>query len=176
MGSCQFCLWNSLRLRTIINVKIEDIDFYNDEIRYTTTKSRKQYIIPLSSSLKKVVQEYLQYRKGEDDDYLFCNSFGEQLTKDTITSAIYEYNKKRGVSKTGLHLFRHTFAKNWILNGGDIFRLQKILGHSTLNMVKEYVNMYGNDLKNDFDTFSPFENIQEDIVPKESIKIKKKGK
>ncbi|MCL2697847.1 MAG: tyrosine-type recombinase/integrase, partial [Oscillospiraceae bacterium] len=64
-----------------------------------------------------------------------------------MVSAIQTYNRNRGVEKTSIHLFRHIFAKNWIMNGGDIFRLQKILGHSSLEMVKEYVSMLGVDIK-----------------------------
>lgn len=170
-----FAYGTAARVRTIVNIKIKDIDFYNGEICYSATKGRRQYIVPLSSTLEKIITEYLQYRTGEPDEYLFCNQFGEQMTKDSLKSAIYEYHKKRGIEKTGLHIYRHTFAKNWILNGGDIFRLQKILGHTTLEMVKEYVNMFGHDLKQDFDKFNPLENTP-GIIPKESIKIKKKTK
>jgi integrase/recombinase XerD len=62
--------------------------------------------------------------------------------------------------KTSAHLYRHTFAKNWILNGGDIFRLQKVLGHSDLTVVKEYVNMFSNDLSIDFDRFNPLDRLE----------------
>lgn len=70
-----------------------------------------------------------------------------------------KYNRKRGVSKTSAHLYRHTFAKRWILNGGDIFRLQKLLGHSNLDIVKEYVNMFGHDLTKDYTSFNPLDTL-----------------
>lgn len=70
------------------------------------------------------------------------------------------YNNKRGVAKTSAHLFRHTFAKKWILNGGDVFRLQKILGHSDLTVVKEYVNMFGNDMAVNFDKYNPLDRMK----------------
>lgn len=65
------------------------------------------------------------------------------------------YNNSRGVTKTSVHIYRNTFAKHWILSGGDIVRLQKILSHKKLNMVLEYVDMYGNDLQKGFDDFNP---------------------
>jgi len=165
------------RLGTVSNLKIGDIDFKNDEILIRKTKNRRQQLIPLSQGLKQVLSEYLQHRQGNDDDYLFCNAYGHQLTKDSMTSCISSYNHGRGVTKTSIHLFRHTFAKNWILNGGDIFRLQKILGHSTLDMVKQYVAMFGGDLKRDFERFSVLDQARNDVREKnDRIKIKKLDK
>lgn len=154
-----FFLGTGSRLRTVRNLKIEDLDFENGYIRLNTTKSRKQQIIPLSKHLSKIVQEYLQYRGGEPDDWLFPTVYGKRFTTDGAGQAIRNYNRRRGVNKTSIHLFRHTFAKRWILAGGDIFRLQKILGHSDISIVKEYVNLWGHDLKKDFDKFNPLEQI-----------------
>jgi len=148
------------RLATALSLNIGDIDFKNYEITLRKVKNRRQHIIPLSSSLSKVLQEYLLYRKGSPEDLLFCNRFGEPLTKSAVTSAIRRYNLTRGVEKTSIHLYRHTFAKNWILNGGDIFRLKSILGHSSLDIVKEYAEMFGADLKRDFDAFNPLDNLE----------------
>ena len=105
------------RLSTIINIKIGDIDFDNNSIILKKTKNRSQQIIPISNSLKIVLVEYLKYRAGANEDYLFCTSTGTQLTPNSIKPSIRKYNRARGVSKTSIHLFRHTFAKNWILNG-----------------------------------------------------------
>ena len=148
------------RLGTVTNLRIGDIDFHADEILIRKTKQKKQQIIPLSSELKAVLREYLQYRKGEPDEILFCTIYGSPLDKDSMNGVISRYNHSRGVTKTSIHLFRHTFAKNWIMNGGDIFRLQKILGHSTLDMVKNYVAIYGGDLKRDYDRFSLLDNAR----------------
>lgn len=41
--------------------------------------------------------------------------------------------------------------------GGDVFRLKKLLGHKSMAMVNEYVNMFDNDLKQDFNAFNPLE-------------------
>ena len=54
---------------------------------------------------------------------------------------LYYYNKARGVETTGIHRYRHTFAKQWILNGGNVVALQKILGHSNLAITQNYINM-----------------------------------
>ena len=155
-----YLLGTGNRLSTVINLKIGDIDFETHEVKLKTVKNKRQYIMPLSSILEKTLIEYLAYRKGNEDEYLFCSSYGGQMTKDGLATCIRKYNHSRGVAKTSFHLFRHTFAKRWILNGGDAFRLKTILGHSTMAMVNEYVNMWGNDLRHNFDTFNPLENME----------------
>jgi len=105
------------RVSTVINIKIGDIDFDNETIILKKTKNKNQQIIPISNSLKVVLLEYLKYRKGTDENYLFCTATGTGLTRDAIKTSISKYNRSRGVMKTSIHLFRHTFAKNWILNG-----------------------------------------------------------
>jgi len=65
----------------------------------------------------------------------------------------------RGVERTSVHLYRHTFAKLAVKNGIDPLRLQKLLGHSTLQMTQEYVNLYGTDLQKGFNDYSPLDSI-----------------
>lgn len=145
------------RISTALNLRIEDIDFMNGIIQLNQTKNRISQLIPLSPTLSKILKEYLRYRKGQPKDFVFCNSFGNQGDKRTYQEMLANYNRKKGIEKTSAHLYRHTFAKKWILNGGDIFRLQKILGHSDLTVVKEYVQMFGQDLVVDFDKFNPLD-------------------
>ena len=149
------------RIGTALDIKIKDIDFDNGLITLRKTKSRKQQIIPMANSLAAVLQEYLSIRGGSaEEDYLFCNNWGGKADKRTFQQCVANYNIKRGVSKTSCHLFRHTFAKMWILNGGDAFRLQKMLGHSSLEITRRYVQMFSDDLKIDFNNFNPLEKLE----------------
>ena len=168
-----YLLGTGNRARTVCNLKIGDIDFGTHEIRLKKVKNKKQYIIPLSKTLEKSLREYLEYRQGEPDDCLFCNAYGQPMTQEGLASAIYYFNTSRGVAKYSIHLFRHTFAKKWILNRGDIFRLQQVLGHSSIEIVKEYVNMYGHDLRQGFDEFNPLDNMSVE-VNRQKIDMKRK--
>lgn len=143
------------RMRTVRNIRIKDVNFEEENVLLRTVKNRKQQIIPLTKKMLEIILEYLQYRGGEPEEYLFTSVYQEKLSTNAVVKAVNRYNRSRGVEKTSSHLFRHTFAKLWIKNGGDIFRLQKILGHSSLDMVKKYVNLYSHDLKDNFESYNP---------------------
>ena len=151
------------RIETIVNVKIEDVHFGRDEILIKAQKNKKASIIPLASGLKRVLRKYINKCRvnAPDDKYLFCNIEDEKLTTKALQSALYDYNNKRGVDKTSAHALRHTYAKMYIMNGGDVLRLQKILGHSSLEMTRHYVNLFGADLKKGYDDIVPLNNLLE---------------
>jgi len=151
------------RVETIVNIKIGDVHFGRDEILIREQKNKKASVIPLASALKRVIRTYLNKCRvnASDEKYLFCNIEDEKLTVKALQSALYDYNRKRGVNKTSAHALRHTFAKMYILNGGDTFRLQKILGHSQLEMTRHYVNLFGADLKKGYDDIVPINTLAE---------------
>lgn len=156
-----FLLATGCRISSLINLKLEDLDFTNDLITFTHTKNRKKHIVPMSFTLKEVLVEYLHYRQsGSKEEYLFVTAFGDKCGRINLVSSINQYNHKRGVMRTGAHKFRHTFAEKWVLSGGNVFKLQKILQHSTMDMVKNYVNIFNADLVKDFNDFNPLELLQ----------------
>lgn len=106
---------------------------------------------------------------SKPDDYLFCDLYGGMLSENALRLSIAVYNKRRGVSKTSIHMFRHTFARKYLVDcGGDAFTLQRLMGHSTLNMTKHYCSIYDADIAKNYDRVSPLAQIQK---PRETIKM-----
>ena len=151
-----FLLNSGCRAATIRAILIGDIDFENSMVYYRHTKNRKSQVIPLCSVMTGILRDYLRYRGGNSTDYLFCTETGSQLTEHGLRQSIVRYNTRRGVSKTSLHMFRHTFARKYLIDcGGDAFTLQKLLGHSTLAMTRHYCRIFDADLTKNYDNFSP---------------------
>ena len=109
----------------------------NGQIHFTGTKSGKNRSVPVDESLIDALNEHLEKRYGSD------KAMAERFF-------MYGYGAFReGVDKTNLplpkgqltHVLRHTFASHFIMNGGNILVLQKILGHSSLTMTMRYAHL-----------------------------------
>ena len=61
-------------------------------------------------------------------------------------------------ARISAHTWRHTFAKTFLLNGGDLITLQKILGHSDISTTKQYINLNDSDMKVQNEKFNPLDN------------------
>jgi integrase/recombinase XerD len=86
-----------------------------------------------------------------------------------MSNEIAKFNASRGVKKSSVHLFRHTFGSRYIENGGNPLKLQRILGHSSMRMVNHYVHLDTNSLKDDIDRYNPLEKFSK--TKKTKIKL-----
>ena len=126
------------------------------ECQTMARKKKMRLIIPLNEDIVKILHEYLKYRQGTMEDWLFISTYGDQLTRSSCCHALWDYCHICGIERTGVHRFRHTFAKKWVTMGGSVVTLQKILGHSSLDITENYLNILTTDLKKDMmkSTFS----------------------
>ena len=69
------------------------------------------------------------------------SAFGYDFTADAFRRRLNRLKSKLNLSRLHPHMFRHTFARNYILNGGDLFTLQRILDHAEINTTRKYVQM-----------------------------------
>ena len=157
-----FLFSTAVRQRSLMHIRIKDIDFDNCMVHVTVTKNRKILLVPFNQTLKNIIIEFLKYRQHKsEEDFLFCNVFGQQLVKSTCYTMLSNYNKSRGVQTTGIHRYRHTFAKQWILNGGNVVSLSKLLGHSSLQITQNYINLLVSDVSKEVTTINLLDKFSE---------------
>lgn len=161
------------RVSTLTALRVGDIDFDNHLIIMEKQKNRKPNIIPLQqSTLEPLLKAYIYAWRSDDEgnplnsQQLFCRYDGEEATVESIKQAISAYNKKRGVEKTSCHLFRHTFAKRWILAGKSAIELKKVLNHSSMKMVEHYSNLWATDMKDSIEEASLLSQVKKPMGKK----------
>jgi integrase/recombinase XerD len=136
---------SGMRANEALTLRREAVDFDNLLIR-VKGKGQKERVVPMSLELRRILYRWL----GKHDfDLLFPTRNG---TKQTQRNALRDFKlmgKRLGIAgvRFSFHTMRHTFAVNYIRNGGDVFRLQRILGHATLEMTRRYVNLQTQDLQ-----------------------------
>ncbi len=158
-------LSTGIRLSSLINIRVKDINFDDEVVNIMHTKNRKSLIIPLNRQINSIIKEYLKYRQYSDiEDWLFCNCYGKALNKSSIIQAIASYNRSRGVNTTSIHKFRHTFAKKWVLGGNSVAVLQRILGHSSLQITQNYLNVLISDIKAEVDNYNILQEFNSNFI------------
>ena len=152
---------NGCRSSTIRNIQVRDVDLNSHVIYLRHTKNKKSQVIPLCSELCVILKEYMRIRNGKEEEYLFPSENGSQLSENALKCSVARYNKRRGILKTSVHSFRHTFARKYLVDcGGNAFTLQRLLGHSTLDMTKHYCAIFDADIVKNYDNFSPLSQIK----------------
>lgn len=136
-----------MRLKEVLSLRMEDIDFDNLLITIKDGKGGKQRVVPMSAELRKILFQYTA-RNSSSSGLVFCSRDGRHLLQSNVRRDFGRLCARLRIScvKGGFHVLRHTFAVNYVRNGGDVFRLQRVLGHSTLDMTRRYVNLQVADL------------------------------
>ena len=148
------CLSTGLRLSSLLNIKVCDYDKKEKFINITHTKNKESKTVYLNNEMASILNKYITLFDLNKNDFLFCTAEKTKLAKRSIQDYISKYNRKRGVEKTSIHLFRHTFAKNYYLKTKDIYSLCNLLGHSSVSTTQEYLKDL--DVKDfDFNSYNP---------------------
>lgn len=124
-------------------------------------KGDKERAVPLGKKVSSALFKYRSIRPEPLFGHFFITTNGRAYSRDSVHGFIKRYGeiaKMRGV-RVSPHTFRHTFAKRYLMNGGDVFSLQKILGHSSLAIVQNYVHMASDDVVAQHKRFSPVDRL-----------------
>lgn len=161
-----FLLGTGCRSETLLNVKVKDVNFELEYILFGHMKTKKQVTVPLSSTLKVVLIEYISNMGLKEDDILFPKLDGTKMSYDTMHQNLSNYFKHCKVKMRGVNTFRNTFATMFIKNGGDIYRLKSCLHHTNIKTTERYINLLPLELKEDTLKFNPL-----DVLSKDNRKI-----
>jgi integrase/recombinase XerD len=142
-----FLLDTGCRITEALTLRVGEIDF--DNLLVTLDgKGRKQRVVPFSFELRKALHRYVtDYRRP--DSLLLASRNETLLGRRVMLRDVKLLCKRLGFDPPvrTLHAFRHTFAINYLRRGGSVFHLQKVLGHSTLEMTRRYANLLTADLQ-----------------------------
>ena len=157
-----------IRKAELMQLTCLDILFEIDMIN-VIGKGDKQRHIPLSPVLRKILLKYIKKRKEYIDEsshancrYLFINKSCRPMTESTVNIIFANLKKEFQMqgARISAHTWRHTFAKTFLLYGGDMITLQMILGHSDVSTTKQYINLNDSDIKVQNEKFNPLDNTR----------------
>ncbi len=137
-----FLLDTGCRISEALTLHVSEIDFENLLVTLDG-KGRKQRVVPFSFELRKAMFRYCKETNCTPDHLLFANRSHTKLGRRNMLRDVKLLCRTLGIAPPGrtLHAFRHTFAVNYLRRGGSVFHLQKVLGHSTLEMTRRYANL-----------------------------------
>jgi len=135
-------LWKTgMRNSELIELKKKDIR--DDEIIVRLGKGNQPRMIPLNPSLGDLLSFHCSTLT--DDDLLF------PLSDTTIRNICHKYENNLPLGYLKPHMFRHSFAVHCLKQSMNLRSLQKILGHTDLNTTAVYLEVVGQDIKDDYD-------------------------
>lgn len=134
----------------ISNLRFKDLDLANGKatVYEKGMASRTVYFGTITTN---ILRAYIIAERGEynDDDFVFVNRFGDQLTGNAVCLILFRLGKLAGVTGPhNAHAFRHAWARRALQKGMDLTRASRILGHSTIRVTAQFYTCWtGKELK-----------------------------
>jgi site-specific recombinase XerD len=151
-----------IRASELTGLKVADVNLTQGYLK-VIGKGNKERIVPMGRQCQRVLHRYIgQYRPSPalpGTDNVFLTAQGYPLKQDYLYRIMAKACKQAGIQtkRPGPHTCRHTFARNFLSNGGNLLVLQRILGHTSLEMVRRYVNLQTDDLVAQQTRYSPID-------------------
>ena len=129
------------RRSEVLDLKWEDVDLPGGRIWFRKTKSGKSRSVPITPVLGSVLRSLLKVRPAREDlrDWVFTHR-GRKMEDVRTAWAVTIEGAELGEDVT-VHTLRHTFASWFIISGGDLYRLQNLLGHHSLKQTERYTHL-----------------------------------
>jgi integrase/recombinase XerC/integrase/recombinase XerD len=160
LGILVLFLDTGLRLSELLALQLDDLHFAEQWLK-VMGKGQKERVVPYGARTSQILTRYIQ--QGRYDPLgrpeLFLGIDGEPASANTIKMLFTRLKNRSGIQRLHPHLLRHTFATSYLVAGGDVFTLQNILGHTTLEMTRRYVALASSQVNLQHRRFSPMDRL-----------------
>jgi len=152
-----------LRIHELLGLSLEHLHFDRGLVR-VMGKGNKERFVPIGGKAMSAVSAYVRRErkpKHAEVRHVFLSRCGEPLTRAGAGIRLSKLAQQAHVKREDCapHAFRRGFAVEFLRNGGDVFSLQQIMGHSSLDMTRRYVTFLDDDLKATHLRFSPGDHL-----------------
>lgn len=152
-----------LRLSEIASLDLSDVDLKNATVFVQHGKGGHSRTVPIGNTVIKHLVKYLRDRKPAlpGEQRLWIGRDGQPFTKWGIVQVLDSYAVRLNIDRAELapHAWRRGFAVQYLRNGGELFALQQLMGHTNLEMTRKYVNYLPGDLKKTHNLISPMDRL-----------------
>lgn len=150
-----FFLDTGCRISECLEIKVDDVNLINQAVILRFTKNKKERLVFFSTKLKKELKHWIQYKdRYMTNELLFPSNRGNLLLPNLYERTLRKIGKKLAIDLYP-HRLRANFAMYYLLNGGDIYTLSRILGHSSLEVTKVYLQLDEQTISQQYQKFSP---------------------
>lgn len=146
------------RARELLSIDLDDMDLFSGAVLIRSGKGRKPRTVYLSQATRRALRGFLKVRM-DDNASLFTTEAGTRLTYSGMNTMLKMRAKKAGVQHVTIHSFRRATAINMLRSGVDVFSIQQLLGHSDLQVLKRYLALASDDLRQAHAKGSPVDRL-----------------
>lgn len=154
----RFMVDTGVRLRECVGIDVADVLWSERKFRVIRKGGKEQWL-PYGRKVQRALRDYMAHRARYVNPHE--QSFWIAITGGRLKAHSLQTVFRRMSDRLDIHIhphrLRHTFAVNWIMNGGDPFTLQTLLGHESQHMVSRYVKIVGANVSTQHDRFSPID-------------------
>ena len=155
-----FLLDTGVRASELCGLTVDRLD---EQFRraHITGKGLKDRFVPLGARTREAMWSYVHvYRPAaRQTNAVFLTAYGRPLDKDKLAHILRALGKRADVMPCNPHKFRHTAARLYLRNGGDVLTLQQLLGHETLEVTRIYAQIEREDLERTHERVSPVDRM-----------------
>jgi len=151
-----------LRISEVAEARISNLNMERRQLK-VMGKGQKERIVPFGQRCAQALMRYVHMHRAkprrEEFNHIFLAPDGEPMTRNSLEQVVRRLRIASGISRLHAHLMRHTFAVNYLINGGDLRTLQLILGHESLVVTQRYLHLSQQLVQARYENSSPMDKL-----------------